>query len=167
MEFFWTVAIILLIITSIINFIKKKTKPLTKNDNYYTNPAGQNITRDILLNELNIAEKEYNNNSFYVIKEIMENGINKQYKEIIELINNSGRSPREWFYSVIGNKAGDLLETGRYHAYRGSLNIVGNDLLAIFDKSYDLLLQINARDIDIEFVNEQKETLRSNIKQMG
>jgi hypothetical protein len=135
--------------------------------NYNANISNQIVTKETLLNELNDAEIIFNNNSFYIIKEIMLNGINKQYNEIIELLNSNGRRPREWVYSLIGNKAGDLLETGKYHAYRGLLDMNGKDLLEIFDKSYDLLLQMNIKDIDLEYANEQKATLRRNIKQVG
>jgi len=140
---------------------------IKNNQNVNNDFVNKTITKEVLLNELELAEKEFNNNSFYIIKEIIKNGINKQYKEIINIINQSDRSSREWIYSVIGNKTGDLLETGKYHAYRGFLDMVGNDLLKIFDKSYDLLIQINAKDIDTEYANEQKETIRKNIKNVG
>jgi hypothetical protein len=149
---------------------KKTDENVYKNirpENSFLNSQISSITKQALLDELKLAEKEFNNNSFYVIREIMINGINRQHKEIIDLLNKTGESPRELIYSVIGNKAGDLLESGQYHVYRGVLNIVGNDLLAIFDKSYYLLLKMNAKDIDIEYANTQKATLRNNISRLG
>ena len=34
-----------------------------------------------------------------------------------------GGTPREWVYIQIGNVAGDMLESGQYHIYRGVLKI--------------------------------------------
>jgi hypothetical protein len=158
----------------------KKRKDTDKNNNIKTDkeyiyenekkkePQKNNIiTKDDLLNELTLAEKEFNNGSFYIVKEAIENSIRRQHKEIIEFINSKQRTAKEWIYSVIGNYAGDLIETGDYHVYRGMLNIIGFDLLDIFDKSYDFLLMMKAEDLDIEYANKQKATLRRNIDKLG
>jgi len=147
---------------------KKKEKEINSeyfhNENIYDKSS---VTKETLLNELLLAENEFNNMYFYVVKEIVEYEIKQKHYEIIEIINKSGRSSREWIYSIIGNVAGDLLESGKYHVYLGLLDTVGQNLLEIFDKSYDLILHIKAKNIDIEYVNEQKATLRRNIKRLG
>jgi len=167
----WVVFFIIGIMIIIFSTKMKNKNNSTQNEinmnNNYSN-RNSTVTKETLLNELYSAEKEFNSFSFYIVKEIIENGINIQYNEIIQLINSDkNRSSREWIYSVIGNKAGDLLETGKYHVYRGVLDTNGQELLKIFDKSYDLLLNMGAKDIDVNYVNEQKATLRRNIDKLG
>jgi len=59
-----------------------------------------------------------------------------------------GTSPREYVYSAIANRAGDLLESGDYHIRRGHLNPVGpaEDLYTLFCKALDELVRIGAMD---------------------
>jgi len=79
--------------------------------------------------------------------------------------------PREWLYGIIANIAGDLLESGEYHIYRGVLSSrlsgtgPGQDLLEIFDKATDELVKIG--NISTKFAKEQKLQLRKNIKEVG
>jgi hypothetical protein len=60
----------------------------------------------------------------------------------------SGRTPREWVYAQIGNVAGDLLESGKYHFYSGSLNAEGLALRKLFDWSNDELIKMGAIEPD-------------------
>ena len=122
------------------------------------------------LSELRIAETIYNNESFAfgIIKKIIEKQIINNTKLIDQIIEESnGGTSKEWIHSQIGNIAGDLLESGNYHVYRGVLNSTGNELFNIFKKSYDILLDIHAKDIDKEYANKQITVLKSNISRIG
>ena len=141
--------------------------PIDTSQNCRINNDIYSITKETLLNELSIAETEYKNYSFFIIKENLSIGINEHYREIINFLVTDRKDPREWVYSVIGNKAGALITSGHYHVYRGHLDINGQELLAIFDKTLDLLLKINAKGIDINYASEQKAAIRACIQRMG
>ena len=118
--------------------------------------------------ELQNASSRYNNSGFKIVCKIIETTLNDKPKKIIEMIRSSNeRTSLEWLYSTIGNISGDLIESGEYHVYRGALDITGNELLSIFDDSYDQLLNMKTKDIDIEYATKQKSTLRKNIKKIG
>lgn len=117
---------------------------------------------------LDEAAYQFQNEAFQIIRKVIEKIIQSNQETIIKTIKESdGRTPREWIYSQIGNVAGDILESGRYHMYRGTLSPMGPgpDLLKIFDTSYDVLLQMNA--INLDYANEQKQAIRQNIKEIG
>jgi len=78
-----------------------------------------------------------------------------------------GACIREWVYAAISNRAGDLVESGEYHFYRGELNPLGPgpDLLRLFDVATDESVQM--RVINAEFAEKQKTAVRENLKGAG
>ena len=78
-----------------------------------------------------------------------------------------GASPRHWVYRTIANVAGDLVESGNYHIYRGVLNPMepGEELVEIFDMAVDELVEM--RVLDTERAKKEKGELRENIKSVG
>ena len=78
-----------------------------------------------------------------------------------------GTSPREWVWAAVGNTAGDLVESGEYHTYRGFLNALGPGeyLLQLFDTALDELPRMDAMQPD--YATEQKAALRKNIRDVG
>lgn len=104
--------------------------------------------------------------AFQLVRTKMEGWLLDNQSRFVRLICESGgRSTREWVYSQIGNVAGDLLESGEYHVWRGALNPTGNELLLMFDASQDELLQMKA--VDERYVIEQKAIIRKNIQEAG
>jgi hypothetical protein len=97
-------------------------------------------------------------------KSILQNP--QKVKQVIKKI-----PPREWVYGTIANISGDLLESGRYHVYRGVLASdldgigPGKDLLKIFDEATDELVKIG--NIKEEWAKKQKKQLQENIKTVG
>ena len=88
-------------------------------------------------------------------------------KEFVENLNKDGRSVRKHVYSMIANTAGDLVESGQYHLYRGVLNPMGpgQDLLRVFDSAMEELVRLG--DESEEFLKEQKKSVRKNIQKVG
>lgn len=78
-----------------------------------------------------------------------------------------GASPRNWVYRTIANIAGDLVESGNYHIYRGVLNPLepGEELVEIFDMAVDKLVEMKV--LDTEQAKKEKGALRENIKSVG
>ena len=78
-----------------------------------------------------------------------------------------GASPRHWVYRTIANVAGDLVESGNYHIYRGVLNPMepGEELVEIFDMAVDKLVEM--RVLDTERAKKEKSALLQNIKSVG
>lgn len=118
-----------------------------------------------LMDELNKAEKHLNNESFHLIKGRIVKGIRKDPKSISDIIYNNKSSSTAWIYGVISNIAGDYVESGEYHIYRGVLNPVGNDLLKLFDGAINNLLEIGI--IENDYAKQQKKAVRENIKGVG
>ncbi len=100
--------------------------------------------------------------------------VKKHIKEIMRMAPdsvlvgiNSSSSPYEWVYSTISNMAGDLVESGCYHLYRGVINPTGpgEDLIKLFDHAVDELAKLGC--VDEENARTQKNALRENIKSVG
>lgn len=73
---------------------------------------------------------------------------------------------------MIGNYAGDLLETGEFHLYRGVLSPAGKELLKYYDFSMKEVLKIGGINPDGEpltekYIKEQRNILLDNIRQVG
>jgi hypothetical protein len=120
------------------------------------------------LGALDEAAYKYQNRAFQLIRPLIEQMLLTKPDEFILAIKESGgRTPREWVFAQIGNIAGDLLESGQYHIYRGVLNPMGpgKDLLTMFDETHDDLVQMKA--IDPEYADKQKQVLRRNLEKMG
>ena len=87
----------------------------------------------------------------------------EQFAEVIQ----SGTPVRRWVWGAISNAAGDLVESGEFHVYRGVLNPMGpgEGLVRIFDAAADEMVRLRAAEP--EFVRRQKANLRKNIKDIG
>lgn len=119
-----------------------------------------------VLGVLDEADCRFDCPAFQLVRNIIENAVltntNKVAKQIRE-----GLSPRQSVYSMIANIAGDHIESGQYHIYRGVLNPMGmgKDLLRIFDEAVDEMVKIGV--VDEEYAEEQKKGIRENIKTVG
>ena len=120
----------------------------------------------MIIKAINEAEKNLNNDSFYIVREKIEKAIYKEPKKVSELIKN-GTTPIEWIYSVVSNISGNYVESGQFHLYRGILNPMGpgEKLLKLFDDSTDKLVEIGA--IEESYAKQQKRGVRDNIKTVG
>lgn len=78
-----------------------------------------------------------------------------------------GTPVERWVWGAVSNAAGDLVESGEFHIYRGTLNPMGpgEGLVRIFDAAADKLVEFGAADA--KFVAEQKAGLRRNIRDVG
>ncbi|MDD5007537.1 MAG: hypothetical protein PHU49_01245 [Syntrophorhabdaceae bacterium] len=120
------------------------------------------------LSALDEAGHRFQTEAFKMVRHMIEKSVSSNPEALISMIRESGgRTPREWVYSQIGNIAGDLLESGQYHIYRGVLNPMGpgNDLLKMFDATYDELLLLKA--VDADYAKEQKAALRRGLQGVG
>jgi len=120
------------------------------------------------LGALDEAAYRFQTEAFQMIRRVIEKSVLTNPNEMVRAIRESaGRTPREWVYSQIGNIAGDMLESGQYHIYRGVLNPMGpgEDLLKMFDATYDELVHMKA--IDSDYANKQKAALIKNMKDVG
>ena len=118
------------------------------------------------LGVLDEASYTFDSVGFQLVREHIEKIILSQLDKSVDVIQ-KGMTPRQWVYITIANIAGDLVESGNYHIYRGVLNPLGsgNDLLKLFDAAIDQLTQIGA--LDAKDAKKQKATIRDNIKSVG
>ena len=119
------------------------------------------------LSALDEAAQRFQTEAFEMVRNVIESALLARTDALVSVIRENGRTPRDWVYSQIGNVAGDMLESGQYHVYRGVLNPLGpaEDLLKMFDATYDELLKMKA--IDVNYANDQKAALRRNIQGVG
>ena len=115
---------------------------------------------------LDEASYRFDSEGFRLVREFIEKIIFSEPNKYVDVIQ-KGMTPRQWVYSAIANIAGDLVESGNYHIYRGVLNPLGDgyDLLKLFDASIDQLTQIGV--LDAKDAKKQKAAIRDNIKSVG
>jgi len=106
------------------------------------------------------------NKVFQLVRSLIEKILFAHSDEFSEKIQ-QGASPRHWVYRTIANIAGDLVESGNYHIYRGVINPMepGEELVEIFDMAVDKLVEM--RVLDTEQAKKEKGALRENIKSVG
>ena len=133
----------------------------------------------IALDILDEAEREFCNRDYQLIRgHIERNKVFQLVRSLIEKILfahsdefsekiRQGASPHHWVYRTISNIAGDLVESGNYHVYRGVLNPMepGEELVEIFDIAVDKLVEM--RVLDTEQAKKEKGAVRENIKSVG
>lgn len=114
-----------------------------------------------LLNELNIAEQELNNQSFFLVKKNIKKIIFKDSKKSV----NNGKSLKSTIYYLISNISGDLFESGKYNfkTLFGEFDN-GYHLLDLFEKSIEKLVEMN--EITKETGLREKNAIRENMKSL-
>ena len=122
-----------------------------------------NEVRDAL-EVLNEIGNQFDCEAFQIVRAKLEDDFLADNKEVVALVK-QGVSPRVQVYNAITNLAGDMVESGHYHVYRGVLGPVGEDLLRLFDLATDRLVHIGT--IDAKYAKKQKAKLRKNIKSVG
>jgi len=118
---------------------------------------------EIILDHL---EKEFNNPAFKIVREKIENDA-IHFSKNLRYIDVGDIDLKSWVAGHIMNISGDLVESGKYHVYRGVLNSVGpgKNLLLLFDQTVDFTL---ARGfIDKKKAKRQKKNVRINIENVG
>jgi hypothetical protein len=115
---------------------------------------------------LSDIDAEFNDYSIYgTIKYHAEKRILKNRKEIIHRMRRDNRSPRMAAYAWINNVSGDMVASGLYHIYRGTLCMTGKELLKIFDVSTDQLVEDGEMTKDRG--EQQKVGIRESINSIG
>jgi len=78
----------------------------------------------VALDILNKADQIFDSPKFQLVRNHIEKAILAQPDKFVDIIQ-KGTSPHKWIYIAIANTAGDLVESGNYHIYRGVLNPLG------------------------------------------
>jgi hypothetical protein len=116
---------------------------------------------------LDVLEEARRKFSFYAMQKVSERveaSIRAQSAEFLASVRTGG-SVRQHVYSYIANEAGDEVESGRSHIYRGVLTSTGEDYVNVFDAAIDELVKMEA--MDKAFGEEQKDRLREGIEAVG
>lgn len=72
---------------------------------------------------------------------------------------------RQLIYTFVMNTAADLVESGKYHIYRGAVVGLGQDFITIFNWGQDELLKMGATDD--ETVKQSREAFKRNLQSVG
>jgi len=112
------------------------------------------------------AGNKFNQEAFSSIKSIIHEAISaepNQFKNAIRV----SKSLHQYVYTLIANIAGDEVESGRHHLYRGVLNPLGlgKEYLHIYKSCLNELVSLNA--IDNVQAEEELNALLQNIKTVG
>ena len=100
-----------------------------------------------LVSEFEIAESRFNTPYFTEIKEYIFDSVIDDIEGMHKVFND-GIDPQTAAYSMIANRAADLVETGQNHVYRGILSPKGKAFYKIFKDSIDTLLSQGALTLD-------------------
>jgi len=105
--------------------------------------------------------------AFQMVREFIECMVLANEERFARAIAQEGVTVRQWVYGAIAKRAGDLVESGEFHFYRGALDPMrpGEDLLRLFDAASDELVKMGL--VDSEFAEEQKAAIRNNIRTAG
>jgi len=114
-----------------------------------------------------IANTWHDSEAFQIVRNHIENLILARPEWSARIIQEQGISPRQWVWQGVANFAGDLVESGQYHIYRGALNPMGpgEDLVQLFDMAVDELTRMGVLQPD--YAEKQKAGLRENIRTVG
>ncbi len=90
----------------------------------------------------------FDSDAFDLVTGPIEKALLERPLALEQLLKEARGTPREWVYAQISNIAGDHLESGRFHLYRGLLNSLGpgHALLRISYGSLDELVALGHID---------------------
>lgn len=119
-----------------------------------------------VLNILDEAERDFNSSAFHLISNHIKGAISEFPDKIVAMVKGS-KSPRQTVYIMIANVAGDEVESGEHHMYRGVLNPLGYgyELLSIYYLALDELVKMGY--ISEKEAEENKLGIQKNIKSVG
>jgi hypothetical protein len=144
---------------------KKKIKEKSKEHNDWTSIAYE---------EVKLQQDKYKNAVFeFLITPFMEKCISKvkDNHELVNLFNDNPAKIKEWVIATINTFAGDLIETGEYHIYRGVLSNEGRFLYKVYCKTFEELKEIKAPSptgiIDDDFIKSEIDTINQKINSIG
>jgi hypothetical protein len=100
-----------------------------------------------------------------LVKPIVLANIAKNPSGFAQAITEKGMTPQQVVATEVLNVAGDMLETGEHHVYRGVLSGSGEQLLCLFDETCDELIRLGAMTED--WKTTESAALRENIRGVG
>jgi hypothetical protein len=112
------------------------------------------------------ADTWHDSEAFQIVRKEIEQMILAHPDDFARMVQD-GTSPREWVWGAISNIAGNRVESGEYHMYRGVLNPMGPGqyLMKLYDTALDELTRLGAMQPD--YATEEKAALRKNIRHVG
>lgn len=116
------------------------------------------------LNVLDELSLELKSQAFKEISSQVKKGILNDYENVVSQVKDE-ESARQLLYFSIANIAGEYVESGYYHIYRGILNPLGCEFLDLFDMAVNRLLYVGA--ISEKEAKKQKTGVRRSIKGLG
>ena len=131
----------------------KKTKTALRND-----------AVDNCLEEIKHIKEDIGGLSFGEIEPHLVSLIRDEEKTTYS-INEEGISPRTLVFLLITNVIQTILSTGKYHVYRGTLGLQGQDLLRVWDRSTEQLAELGYYTATQS--QEDKNWIREQIKNVG
>jgi hypothetical protein len=120
----------------------------------------------VALNILDEIGLEFDCEGFRMTKVVVEEYLLRDCNAIVSSTK-EGISPRRIVYAAIANVAGDYLESGEFHMYRGILNTLGPgpDLMRLFNFAVDKLVQNG--DLPASEAELRKSELQERIQSVG
>lgn len=119
-----------------------------------------------VLGILDEAACRFQGRAFARLHSLMKSDATRNTDNIVQLVE-SGISPRTIVYSSLSNIAGDELESGKHHIYRGRLNPIGEgpELLALYRAAVSELH--NMGELDKERHDAEQSAINKNIRNAG
>ena len=89
----------------------------------------------------------------------------KDREKTVYSIKEEGLSPKVLAHILITNSIQELVGSGQFHIYRGTLNVVGNAMVESWDHSVDQIRKLG--HYSQEEADNDKRWLRDEIQKMG
>lgn len=119
----------------------------------------------LLLSEIEDLRKEYNviGAFFDKVTPLITNHQDEEWNAYFK--NHPERSPKMYMASFLCNEAADMLESGHYHMYRGTLNLQGQQLYKLLQGQLDVL--VASGEMDTAHRSRYLNDLDNNIRNAG
>lgn len=104
--------------------------------------------------------------AFRLVRTHVEGGFRRYPREFVSMVGQD-TPVRQIVLQAVSNTAGDLVESGEYHIYRGVLDPMGpgDHLLKIYDATTQELVRMGV--VDPAYAETQRQGLRKNIAMIG
>jgi hypothetical protein len=130
------------------------------NDSYYT--KGTSVL-SMINRDLDEVEEELGICNFEMVRSPIMALFKKASQD--EISRNVTPNPEKFILGALSNISGDMLESGRYHIYRGALGLDGQELLKVFNFTIDK--SASKGYVTEDFAEHNKELILINIGDVG
>jgi hypothetical protein len=118
----------------------------------------------LILDEL---EGSFDSHAYRMVRAEIERTLLAAPDLLLTALEQNGKTVRQCILTRVANVAGDYVESGQFHIWRGALNPLGpgEDLLKLHDAIADDLSRLGAEELEV--VQRTKTAIRERVMEVG